>query len=99
MDLYREYAIAPARHVAALWHRLGRYLSHADQRAATTLTAKHDNGGTAPEKSGSSLPHHFLLVVEGDDVPNHEGGPRDHLWRRGLGSTGVAGAMGPRTRE
>jgi hypothetical protein len=48
MDLYREYAIAPARHVAALWHRLGRYLSHADQRAATTLTAKHDNGARRP---------------------------------------------------
>lgn len=40
MDSLPRHGIAPVRYVAALRHRLGCYLSHADQRAAITLTAE-----------------------------------------------------------
>ena len=63
-----RHAIAPAWHVAALWHRLGCYLSHADQRAATTLRAKPHNRARRPRRRFWSFSP-LWVVIEGDHVP------------------------------
>ena len=56
-----------------LWHRLGRYLSHADQRTPPRSGRSRITGHGARE-DGSGLSHRFPLVIEGDHVPNHLGG-------------------------
>ena len=50
MDLYSGYAIDRLG-MLLYCGSTGCYLSHADQRAATTLSAKPHNGGAAPEKT------------------------------------------------
>lgn len=57
MDLYRDYAIAPARHVAALWYRLGRYLSYAIRERHTGAQDVRSRCGAYASSRGWGLGH------------------------------------------